>query len=234
MARLENKTRAGLVPEQENPEFKFTTSDVEAYFNRELNHLTNGAVTCEVNTVDIGNKTYRPFIVALPVSVIVENKNKNESKKKGNGVSLTNLGRRNGSSAVRLNSVVYKFFSAYMFNKKALDDSWRHEFGLSRTEADQFKSMCSPKRFSRKGNNKHNEEVIVIALNPMIVLWDMVGAVDDPSPYSISVKKIKKISTGEYEYTVVRSRNKNRKDFSQSLANELNLCINPYSRNRRR
>ena len=234
MARLENETRAGLVPEQVNPEFSITTSDVEAYFNRELNRITKGTVNCEVNTVDIGNKMYRPFIVALPTSVVIEPNNKNESKKKGNGVSLKNLGRQNNSSAVRLTNAIYKFFSAYMFNKKALDDSWRHEFGLSRAEADQFKSMCTPRRFFRKNHKqKSDEEVIVIALNPMIVLWDMVGESGDTSSYNIKVSKIKRISTGEYDYTVVRLKNKSRKDFSQSLANELNLCINPYVRNRK-
>lgn len=228
------KTRAGVMPVENEIPYSITTEEVEQFLQKKFNSLAelarkNGTdaenIKVMLFTSDCGKKL-KPFIVLLPTSVLASKKDK------GNNQELSMFNPDSSEKSVRLKQWVYELLNCYQYDKtdKQLffNQAWRRQVGISMHTAHILKANCFPhiQKF-----NKGRIKYVTCLLDPVRIFHDMLGDVENPkAQFDTWIGKTEKIRLTSYRYDVYRTvkgkHNKEDKPYQDILARELNHRIN--------
>lgn len=220
------ETRSGIKPEIITPEFKITTADIQRYFNRELNQISNGAVQCNVFSIKASSNAhsklvYYPLLVVLPNTAAVTQQKKNKEADVS-GPSLIGLSRSKRGSALKLNPALWGYFKNYLYDDSIDTSTWSHTYGLSRGVATKIRNFRKPTEWVSNGVS-----YIMFYINPLSVFWDMVADIGKSNHY-IEVRACKYMASGMCEYTVKKvpkDSNYNKKENSE-LSRQIHRFMN--------
>ena len=225
-------TRSGLKPNERELPYSITTSDVESYLQKKVdlvtdmirtqnkkNNKTIGQIDVRVYTTEAG-KSFLPFVVLLPMSVLVDTKNENKDV-----LSMFRADDRDRSA--RMYDPISKLFAAYAYNssdeKAFFADDWRRARGVTRDTSPVLKSLRTAKVISLD-NGKVQQ--VSFMIDPIRVFHDILKMDNDKRDFKIEISGWQKIESGEFRYDVKRVINRGKKQkYSNTLANELNRKI---------
>ena len=227
-------TRSGIRPDETEKSFTISTSDVQSYLQKKLDvtiasMVSNGVkqepVSLRVYTTNAGRNFY-PFAVVLPLSVL-EN---SDEKKNDNENELEIFRPDNSDTHCRIKKAIFDMFSDYAYDKEDgnafTTTLWRNVSRVSAEGAAYLRSLRLPRIVSY---NNGNQKVVTFIIDPMRVFYDMVVNINSyANNFTIEIKSIKEIKTGEHRYHFKRvlesgknGKNKNKK-FKDTYILELN------------
>lgn len=232
MASLENfQTKSGLTPDEKELPYSIRTEDVKNFLQLKVNgilkqmRMVEGGenepdhIDVNVYTTDAG-RSFFPFIVILPTSVLKES----EEQKRRNKPAMFQSPEYKKSTSMK--KPLYNLFSAYIYNKKDEDaffsDDWRRARGVTRQTSPVLKGQRTPKVTTL---NNGRMKVVIFMIDPIRVFHDMLKVNTDNRDFFIEITDWKKIRTGEYVYYVKRTIAKNNGKggrYKNTIPDELN------------
>lgn len=223
------QTRAGLLPSDKEVPYTITTDDVQEYLAKKLAVVSAAAkrdgnrqipeINFQVVTADMGAKNYRPLILMLPQEALGDRAKSDYSEP-----TILDIGSDSDSGRkVWINPDYFKvLMKPYMYNK---DDrsafstaKFRSDIQISHAESKRLAQMSIPSVYKLNG-----QKYVGVLIDPMKIFHDMLEVSGDNRPFTVAVKKFKKLRSGGYRFNIIRRVNGGgKKGFrSGSIAEEL-------------
>ena len=218
MASNENnvKTRAGILPSEQELPFAISTEDVKNYLQRKLNVVVNKMrqeglyngedIELNITTIEMGSK-FIPFAVVLPLTVLKERR-----KTKNQKEELSIFNPKENDATVVMHDHIHKLFTVYMYDKgdrKSFSGTdWKRARGVSNTVAPVLQRNCIPR--VQKFNNGNMERVTFI-IDPLRVFHDMLVMENNNANFFIEISDWKKMSAGNFMYYMKRILHNSKK-----------------------
>lgn len=230
------KTRAGILPSEQELPFSITTTDVKQYMQRKLNAVVNGMrqnglysgedIEVDVITVEMGSN-FIPFTVVLPMSVL-----RGERKRRSRD-ELSIFNPKDNDATVGIHEPIMKMFASYTFDKADgeafFSADWRRARGVSHTTSAVLKNNRLPR--VQKFNNGSLERVTFL-IDPIRVFHDMLMMENTNTNFMVNICGWQKIRSGEFRYDMKRTLNnkKKGKKGGNTLADELNRKMRGFNK----
>ena len=228
------KTRAGIVPSEQELPFSITTSQVEEYLQRKLNVVVNGMrqngfyngedIDVRVITVELGSK-FIPFTVVLPMNVL------KDKRKQRHNDEPSIFNPKDSDGTVAIHDSIAKMFSSYTYDKSDgeafFSADWRRARGVSTTTSAVLKRNRMP-RVQKFGGNM---EMVTFLIDPIRVFHDMLMMDNNNANFMIEIDNWQKLRSGEFKYDMRRVvRKKKGKKGGNDIADEINRRMRGFNK----
>ena len=226
---MDIKTRAGVVPAQNDIPFEITTKDAETFLQKKVDGLINlmnqkGRNHDDVKVMLLSakcSKKFIPFMLLLPTSVIKGSKNNR------NEYEPSIFTPEDDDRSVKLEDEIYKLVKCYCFTPNEVESffsaTWRQALNISLKTAHSLKATSKP---TVQKFNDGKSKFVVCFIDPVRVFKDMLTDVRRPDErFGIEIGEKYHIQNGNYKYKVYRGTNKKNKE-TDSLADRLAFEVN--------
>jgi hypothetical protein len=208
----EFKTRAGLVPAQNQVFYEITTEQAEQFLQQRINHQLKVArqksgnnnipdITIRLRSAKMSEK-FAPMILMMPTSVLI-------NSHRGNNDEPSIFSPTKTDGTPQLHKPLYDLLKSYGYTKEDINSMFRAQFRnalkLKTSSIHTLKMFASPRL--QKYNKNRNSQVIM-AIDPIALFHDMlIDPSFDRERFTVDIQGWTEIDrTGNYKYSINRVR----------------------------
>lgn len=211
------KTKAGLVPVENEIPYSITTEQAEEFLQKQIDGIVatmnrsgegpgQGDVKIMLLTIKCSKK-FAPFMLLLPTNILIGKKDKK------NEAELDMFNPECSDKIAKLKKPFFDLVGAYMYNKNDekcfFSNNWRQALGVSLKTSQMLKNNRIPK--VQKFNKGQNEYVACI-IDPLRLFHYMLRDVNDnEAKFGVEIASSEQIKSGNWKYEVYRVTRKKKK-----------------------
>lgn len=211
------------------PEFDISTKDIQDYIqgrvNVVLNILKQESKYENLDEIPVkiaaaqASASFYPLLVALPVNVL-------ESEASNDGKEVPSIWIQNEENdEANIIKDLEEFFKMYTFKKSEIKEfknrDYQRKLGIRPKNAYALADFSRP-RFKSFAVGDEKVMKVFFCIDPVRVFTDMLTEDgENPESFTIEITFVKKIRNSQYEYRVVKKKQKNFNNSSDSFDKDL-------------